>query len=128
MSARAWVLAVAAALGMASAGWAQGPGGKHCGGGGGGGQGQLRSGGQGMMRGGGGGGPGMMRSGGGGTLTANPAMMQQMQLQAQMAQLQQLQAQQLALGLADASAVGRANFARMQAAKKARQAQLQAGN
>lgn len=80
----------------------------------------------------GGGGQGMMRGGGGGgTLTANPAMMQaqmqQMQMQAQMAQLQQLQAQQLALGLADAAAVGRANFARIQAAKKAKQAELQAG-
>ena len=119
MSVRVLVLAVAMLFGVASAGWAQGPGGGRQCGGGGGGQGQLRSGGQGMMRG-----------GGGGTLTANPAAMQaqmrQVQMQAQVAQLQQLQAQQLALGLADASAVGRANFARMQAAKKARQAQLQA--
>ncbi len=116
MSARKWLLAVVAVFGLASAAWAQGPGGCRpcCGGG------MQGGGGQGMMR--GCGGPGMM--------TGNPMQYQQMQ-QMQMQQLQrqvaaqQLQAQMTANWLANATAVGRANHARQMAA--ARNAQLLGG-
>jgi len=113
MSVRVMVLAVAAVFGLATAGWAQG-GGRQCGGGG-----------QSMMR--GGGGQSTMRSGGQGMMTGNTMQMQQLQAQQLLAmQLQaaQYQAQLTGLDLMDANALGMANFARIQAARKA---QLQAG-
>jgi hypothetical protein len=113
MSVRGWVLAVAAVFGLTCTAWAQGPGGggRQCGGGCHPQMQQMRT-----------GGPGVMQTGGG-----QLQSLQLQQLQAQQAQLQMLQAQMLALQLGDADAIGRANFARMQAARKAKQqAKLQA--
>ena len=121
MSARKWLLAMAAVVGLATVGWAQGPGGgRQCGGGGG----QMQGGGgQSMMR--GGGGQGMMRPGGGpGMMTGNNTQMQQLQALQQQVLLGQLQAQMTAINLLAANEQGRANHARLLAAQNK---QLQAG-
>ena len=116
MSARRWLVAVAVVFGLASVGWAQGPGGRQCGGGGGPGM-MSRGGGPGTMR----GGPGVQMQ----QLQTLQLQQMQRQLFLQQLQYQQLQAQQTAVGLLAANRQGAANFARLQAARRA--AQLNAG-